>query len=155
MYIISIVNHIVTFILFLYGDTNLPRKDVNDVINFFHEFVSTIFITSLREDISMILKKKIIPESTLKEMNRCFNRYSTIFLHVDTESKRFLLLRNKGLVDHKNFTIGTTFTETISGNDIKLVPESIEGVFIPLRESLKLFLQIPGVFSDIMDYIKV
>lgn len=154
MDIIATVNYILTFILFLYGDSNLPRKVVDDVMNFCHEFVSTIFIPSLRDDILTILKNENIPKSTLSEINRCFYRYSTIFANVDTEPKRFHLLKKKGFIDHKYFTIGTSLTETIVDNEVKLVPESIQGIFLPLRETLKLFLQIPGVFRDIMDYIK-
>lgn len=55
MNLITNVNFILAFILFLYGDPNLPRKVVNDVVNFFHEFIKTIFISSLKEDIMMLL----------------------------------------------------------------------------------------------------
>ena len=43
MDLLFIVNHILKFILALYGNPNLPRKVVNIVIDYFHQFISEIY----------------------------------------------------------------------------------------------------------------
>lgn len=45
---IYLINCILTFILSLYGDPNLPRQVVGDVINFIHDFLLNIFVPSLK-----------------------------------------------------------------------------------------------------------
>lgn len=138
----------------LYGDPNLPRKVVQNVINFIHDFLISVFIPSLKKDILLILKRENISNSILYEINQCFDQHSTIFESVETESKQFQLLRQRGFIDFKKLTIGTSLEETIVENDILLVPKTVHGVYIPLRESLKFFLEIPGLFNQILDYIK-
>ncbi|XP_051164464.1 uncharacterized protein LOC127283553 [Leptopilina boulardi] len=54
----------------------------------------------------------------------------------------------------QEFQIGNDFIEEIVGNETVQLPIMLKGINIPLRESLKTFLEIPGVFNEIMNYIK-
>lgn len=128
---INVINHILTFILCLYGDPNLPRKIVDDVMKFIHDFLISIFVPSLKSDILSILKRENISNSVLYEINQCFDQHGKIFETVDTESKRFHLLRQRGFIDFKKFPIGITLEEKIVDNDAVLLPETVHGVYIP------------------------
>lgn len=155
MDLILMINHIITFILLLYGDPNLPRKIIDVVIAFINNFMREVFIPSLKNDILTILEKENIGDYSLMEIKTCFNKYGKIFETVDTEAKIFQLLKKRGLVDCEEFVVGNTFVEKIKNNDTILVQEKIYGVFISLRKSLKLFLEIPGLFVQILDYTKM
>lgn len=50
-----------------------------------------------------------------------------------TQNRNGFHFKKKGFIDHKNFTMGTTLTEMIVDNEIKLVPESKERIFLLLR----------------------
>ena len=43
--------------------------------------------------------------------------------------------------------------EQFIGNESKFVPVDLKGVHVPLRDSLKIFLEIPHMFDKIMNYI--
>lgn len=49
--------------------------------------------------------------------------------------------------------IGSSFIEKIEKNDTILVPESAYATYIPLKKSLKIFLEIPGLFKQILSYM--
>lgn len=151
---VQIINHILTFILALYADPNLPRKVVSTVITFFSNFLINIFIPSLKHEILAVLRNENISDSSVKEIEKCFDRYSFIFNDVDSESKRFTILKKRGLLDIEEFSIGTKLTETIVGNSRILVPKDMLGIVIPLKKSLRMFLQIPGVYNQTILYMK-
>ena len=70
-----------------------------------------------------------------------------------TESKRFTILKTKGFLDFETFKIGQTFVQKLVGNNELLVPDFYYAIHVPLRESLGLFLQIPGLFQQILQYM--
>lgn len=57
------------------------------------------------------------------------------------------------LVDFEEFSIGRHFVDGLVNNEIILVSETLYAVHIPLRKTLKLFLEIPGMFRTITKYI--
>ncbi|KAJ8680785.1 hypothetical protein QAD02_016572 [Eretmocerus hayati] len=148
-----IVNHLLSFMLMLYADPGLPRKLVTTIISFFDRFLRETYIASLRRDVFKILEGEKISATCRKKLETCFQDYSSICNYINTESKCFTILRQRGLIDPEKFKIGTTLTEKLSGNKTIFVPESLYGVWIPLRKSLKMFLEIPGIFDKVVDYV--
>ena len=86
---VLIITNILTFILSLYADPNLPRKIVDIVIDFIHGFLRKVYIPSLKRDILTILQNEKVTDFSLKEVEKCFNKYVSIFESVETEAKRF------------------------------------------------------------------
>lgn len=150
----TIFNSILTFILFLYPDPVYPRKIVQVVIEFMNAFIKTIFLVSLKEDILKNLRKKNVSSECLREIEKHFENHSEIFSKISTEHKRFQLFRTVGFIDYEEFEIGNTFIENIVGNDMLIVPDLLYGIDIPLRKSLKCFLEIPKLFDKILEYVK-
>ena len=68
--------------------------------------------------------------------------------------KIFSLLKQKGLRDFKYFKIGITLTEELTDNGLRFVPEYMYDICLPLRDSLKIFLEILGLFEEIFTYTK-
>lgn len=64
------------------------------------------------------------------------------------------MLKLKGLFDPEHYRIGQRLSEKMVYNEIKLIPESTYGIRVPLKKSLKLFLEIPGVFNQIITYME-
>ena len=83
----AILNHILTFLHLLYGDPNLPRKEVQIMVDFFDNFIRNVFVPSLKSDVLAILKNTDIADSHLKEIEKCFDKHSRIFNDVASESK--------------------------------------------------------------------
>ena len=105
------------------------------------------YIPALKNDITAILKEKSVADSSIKEIENLLDKYSSILENVDSEHKRFKLLKQQGLIN------GRTYVEQIVEGLPRFVPENLNAMYIPLQESLKQFLEIPTVFKQIMDYI--
>lgn len=58
------------------------------------------------------------------------------------------------MIDHEQFPIVQTVEEEIVGNEIVLVPKVIYGIHVPLRKTLKLFLELPGLFNKLKENVK-
>ena len=131
---------LLSFILSLYANPNLPRKIVQIIVDFLHNFICNILLLYIKQDIIILLKKKNIPEATLIEIQQYLEEYNSLFEQISTEEKRFKIFRNKGLVDHKEFYIGTKLCDAIVGNGLQLQPINMHGIYFPLCQTLKLFL---------------
>ena len=53
---VLIITDVLTFSLSLYADPNLPRKIVDIVNDFIHDFLRKVYIPSLKRDILTILQ---------------------------------------------------------------------------------------------------
>ena len=123
------------------------------IVNFLHNFICNILLVHIKQDIITFLKKNNIPEPALIEIKQYLEKYISIFEEVSTKDKRFQIFRNRGLIDHKEFYLGTKLVDEDVGNGVQLVPMSMHGIYFPLSQTLKFFLQIPGMFVKIMKYI--
>ncbi|KAJ8666150.1 hypothetical protein QAD02_007812 [Eretmocerus hayati] len=148
-----IFNVLLTFFLKLPADPNLPRNLVDSVVSFIDDFLKKTFLPSLKSDIFEILARENISAGARKDIEKCFEKHSAICDEMNTESKRFTHFKKAGLPKSTEFIIGSHFKEKIVGNEIVLAPESLYGRCIPLKNSLKMFLGIPGIFDSIMTHI--
>ena len=130
MHYVLIITNLLTFFLSLYADPKLPRKIVDIVIDFIHNFLRKVYIPSLKRDIFTRLQNEKITDFSLKEVEKWFNKYGSIFESVETKAKRLQLLRKKGLTDFEEFVVGTSFTEKIINNETWLVSVNLYGVYI-------------------------
>ncbi|XP_066589332.1 uncharacterized protein [Prorops nasuta] len=150
----SIINHMLHFIIMLYGDPTFPRKIVDVVINYIHNFLKHVYLLSLKKDITDILKcHNINDTAALNKINECFNDYSNIFMHLLSEHNRFNILQSKGMIAFEEFKMGSVIEQRIVNNVEKLICLDLYGICVPLRNSLKMFLEIPNLFNEIMKYM--
>ena len=151
MALLAIYESILVFILTLYGEPGYPRKVVEDVVNFMDNFIRNVYLASLKNDIISTLQQNNIP---VDDITKCFDKYENVFSNFLTKHKRLKALKEKGLIDYEQFPIGKEFVrEEIGNNKARLVEKIKYAVHIPLKKSLKRFLQIPGMFQEILNYI--
>lgn len=147
-----IYNTILLFLLILTGDPHYPRKLVQDFVNFMDQFIRTVYLPAIRNEIFLILKQKNIP---LDEFEQCFDKYSNVFDKFLTEHKRMNIFRAEGYLSYKIIEIKKKLCNKIVDNSRRFISPVAYVAFIPLRKSLKAFLEIPGLFYDICNYIKI
>lgn len=116
-------------------------------------FIRNYYIPSIRSDVLAVLEKSNVSQSTLKGLEQCFENHSKVFEPVSSEHRRFTILKTEGYEELEEFLVGIKFVEKLVGNDIKLVPENLYGVHIPLQKSLKKFLEIRGLLNKILEYV--
>ena len=86
----------------------------------------------------------------MHKIKNCFLSYENMFKSVNTENKRFNILRKYGYIDFEEYIVDSTLE---SNNDKSLTSKHIYAIHVPLKESLKAFLELPGIFEEIIQYI--
>ena len=148
---LSILHSILSFILTIYAEPHYPRKLVQEIVDFMNNFIKNVFLRELKNDIIGALKKNNY--ASIQEIEQYFNKYSDVFDAVSSEHKRIQLLQGKGYLDYEEFKIGQTFVEEVIDNETKLVPAFMYGIHVPLRKTLKCFLELPGLLTEILQYV--
>lgn len=144
-----VTNGALTFIAKLYSNNNVTHSVIQDLINYTSEFIGSNCVGIL---------KKVHANGTGEENNKLFNSaieiFSNPFKGLETEYKRQQYLEKSGhLVRSQKFLIGTTERSSSKKANSYLDLKDVTGQIIPLRESLKKFLELPNVFSTIESYI--
>ena len=151
----AIFNSIITFILALYAESSYPRKIIQEFVDHMGHFIKNVFLMSLKHDILKILNQNDkISEASLLAIDTCFDKYGDVYKSVSTEYKRLEIKKKMGYIDFEKFSLGYTFIYKIVNNEKLIVPEYMYGVYVPLRRSLKSFLEISGIFNKILLYMQ-
>lgn len=149
----AIASFILSFILVLYGDPQLPRKIVQTVLDHVRDFICDAFLPSPKKDILSALSQERISDTTLQKIDNCFVDHGKVFDKVKTEAKRFSILKKKGLLNYRKIQIGNNFVKNTIGDNARIKSEALYATYVPLKESLKYFLKIPGVFKQTIKYM--
>ena len=149
-----LLHHILTLTSASHGDFSLPRKVVQIVIEHINYFICSIFLPAMKNKILKHLEGENICDEARDNIEKCFCNYSSIFTNVSTEHKRVELLRRKDFIDPEKFFIGNTFVQKPVGEKTLMAPQAMYGIRVQLPRTLKLLLNIPGLFGEILNYIK-
>lgn len=154
MDLLILLNHILTLILNLYGDPNLPRSVVNTVIEFFDKFHREIYLPSLKSDILNALQNENLSNRSIVNLDSVFYDHSKLFDKVNSESNRFNLLKRTGFRNPEMINIGDSLQPTLIDNEYLMRFQPVYAIWIPLRDTLKSFLQVPGMLANIRQYVE-
>ncbi|CAG5075251.1 Protein of unknown function, partial [Cotesia congregata] len=120
---------------------------------YIRKFTNDIFIPSLEQQICSLLQGKCNSD-VINDVKANFNYSKTLFDFVSTEHLRFEVYKKMGcFIEPENFIIGQTEVEKIEDEKLRIENEDVYAVHIPLGRKLSLFLEIPGVFSEIQNNI--
>lgn len=148
-----IINQLNSLILTLHQNPNLPRNVVDVEFNFLHEFIKKMFILSLKEDVINILRCENLSNETLINLETVLYEHQILFDNANSETKIFNLLKKIGFREPRIIKISNTLESVVIDN-LFLQFTSIEALWMPLRETLKDFLELPGFLKEILDYMK-
>lgn len=148
----SVTNFIVQYISKLYSNPSFSRNLVQTVIDSSQELINNIFsIISTRYN------------QNQSHVTNNYNTFQTIFLEVDntfsrlqTEYLRLQFFENSSAyIRPKEFNIGTSsvLTNIDSTTPPDLIIKQVQGQKICIKKKLKQFLELPNVFTKIVEYI--
>lgn len=142
---------ILKFIAKLYSNSSITRNVVQTLVDDCSELV---------QDLLSYIKCKLQSETFFSNNNisevldnvfyniKPFEKYSTEYRRLQFFKK------SKWLVQPQKFLLGEMFDNSRNKNNFTTVKsKKCEGQFISLRESLKQYLELPGVFMSIKSYI--
>ena len=130
-----IFKHLISIILMLYGYSSLPRKIVQTDIDSWTDLIINTIFASLKADILEILKNDNIPA---KKIDDCFNKYKSIFKRVDSEHKRFKILKQYGKLDFQEYVVDSLLEKKVANQTTELIVRNIYGIHVSLESTLKM-----------------
>ncbi|KAJ8666289.1 hypothetical protein QAD02_007951 [Eretmocerus hayati] len=137
------------FTLFLYNNASVSRKFIDIIIKSFNSFICYLFIPYLKQQIQADLRDEVHPDTVGKVLLILDNNRSP-FSSLLTEKQRFAMYKKKSVFQTpQDFTIGE---RDVKIGLLETVKKTVFGIHISLPETLKVYLQIPGIFKSMMKY---
>lgn len=94
-------NRLIFYILTLYGDPTIPRKIVQDFIDYMINLLDSLLLPQLQNDMQILLSSNV-PDSVCKKVKNGFKQYTDILEPFSTEAKRFSILKKKDILNPKS-----------------------------------------------------
>lgn len=107
-----------------------------------------------RKVAEIFLEDTVLSDKTDVKINEIFSDHCSVFDYLSSEHKRFNFLRERGFIEPRDYYMGVKPTDELQENIATMGLETMQGVYVPLKETLKKFLEVPGVLSDILDYMQ-
>ncbi|KAL7306252.1 hypothetical protein TKK_0001687 [Trichogramma kaykai] len=133
---------------------NFNHLNISAPVNTFRSAVIDILLKSMKSEIISILSAYCVPTHVLTNVIECIDSYKFILDYVDTPEKRLSLLKKKGFIGPVEIPIGFKYEPSLLNDRPIFKRVDLYGVYISLPNSLKNFLEIPGVFKEIYKYMK-
>lgn len=137
-------NQKVKFTLRLYKSANINRDSVGELIDIFDEFISECTLKNLEYKTNELKKRK-------RDMFECFKAIlyesKNPFKQLNTEH-----LRMKVYEDECSYLEPQKFTAYLKDDFKKDTQKRVEAVWLPLSHQLRVLLERPGVYNEMLKY---
>lgn len=148
----KLIQNNVSFMCTLYGESNLCRKDIQNIMSNVSQLISDplailkdFIMTSTCDSYSVSYQDRLKIQKYFEEFENMFNGFKT-------EYQRFNYLEKLGYyIPPLQYVLGQRL-EKISNSNV--TPKNYTAEFISLTNVLKNFLLLPNVFSKTLKYMK-
>lgn len=146
-------NSVQLFISKLYDHLSLTRALIQTVIDSVSDFLSSGTIGILQECFGLLCKE--VTSSEMEQLGTMFNLLENPFISLKTEYKRFKYFEQcEKLVKPIEICLGVSADQKRTDSEVALQLKNRKAYFVPMGNTLKLFLELPGVFKEIRDHQK-
>ncbi|XP_031340612.1 uncharacterized protein LOC116168774, partial [Photinus pyralis] len=136
------------FISQLYDKLTITKSCIQNIIQFVNAFLSS-GVLDLLQKCCEVANGNTLPS----QISNMFKLLKNPFLHLDTEHKRFkYFLQSNYLIEPFEQVLGLSGTRSAKKDIVSLVLKDRSFCYIPLKKTLKLFLELPKVFDEIVTY---
>ena len=147
---IELKSKMLSLTLSLYSNPVIPRNVVQDFVDKIIDFTNNSFTNYINEQISFKCKDK----QFLSNIEEILDSTKVVLRQFETEYQRFSLYREMGLLTMPiDEPIGIRIPKKLLGYGVPADIENVTAQYIPLKQTLKLVLELPGMFQMMMDYI--
>lgn len=137
----------------LYDNTDLNRSAIQFLIECIQSFLKSGILNSIRKLCNHLTNDLDNSKQILTFINDMFSSLENCFDPLNTEYKRFRYFeRSKHFFGPTEHAIGVSEDQKLVNKEKILALKTRYAYFISMRHTLKLFLEIPGVFQGIVNY---
>ena len=150
------------FTLSLYNDTHIPRSSVQNIVGEVQDVIKNKYIPFLMQKITDEIKTKkyLEPEQIVCVV---LDQYKDLFREFESEKLRFKEYKNNSIYQEPiSIDIGECENSDEEQDEqeeslnlpSKRILVKAKATYIPLSNSLKQLLELPGLFYEILKYIE-
>jgi len=142
------------FVAKLYDKSSIPRNHIQSIIEDSRSFLTSGHISVLKENILFELNALNSDNQTIQNITSMFETIENSFNHLRNEYQRMEYLKSCGnYIVPVQYFIGKKRVHKSTGTFIVRRVKDVCGSFIPLRQTLKKFFELPDAFTATIDYI--
>lgn len=140
------------FISQLYENLLLPRNAIQSIIVAVQNLLSSGLISVLQNTFKETCES-CLPKSHYEVIYKMFNILNNPFMGFETEYSRFRFFEQSQTfikpIEHK---VGVNYEGKRDVDNVSLVLKSASAYYVPMKDTLKIFLELPGVYETIINY---
>lgn len=138
----------------LYEFTSLPRDGVDVIIQMFDQYISESLFDDIKDKMESAFNNIGASQHVKNTAKVVLHNSKNPFKNFDSEQKRFTLYKRESFfVEPQEFIVGWRKNILSAESKVSIPVEiPITAVFLPLDVQLKIFLEIPGVYDEIIKY---
>ena len=142
---VNLEHEMLKITLELYNNSHIPRNAVDAIVKLLITFLTVTYKTYINENLKL---RKINNEDYLKNLEEIFVESKKIFDMLNSEYARFkIYIEKKLMIMPVEYVIGITHKEKMIQGQICMKKVNETGEYVPLKWSLKLLLELPGMFN--------
>lgn len=132
----------------LYNNTSIPRSFIQETIQYFNCFLNSGMFEILVEIM------KFLPDNYITSSLKLMVKNLEVSLsNFDTEFKRFKYFKSsKHFVEATPIKLGVTTEAQMKSGNYSLIVKHKMAYMMPIEYQMKTFLELPGVFSSVLNY---
>lgn len=148
---IDLETEMIDLTLALYNNPVVPRNVVQLFVDTLINFTNTTFSNFIKQEMQKCSGHN---DQILNNISTLLRRSNTVFDKFSSEYLRFKIYEQKGLLmPPQEYYIGTICSQNTAENNSSIKKEVFYGQYVSLTWSLRLLLEIPGVFDLIKNYM--
>jgi len=151
----ALVDSTLIFVSKLYASNTLNRAHVQEIVNAASELLSSGYLNILKNKVFTMLSKFDYSNEELRELSLMFNACDNIFAGLYSDYERLEALKESEFyIAPTSYVIGSHYRPRIQENKTIMSHELNTGQYIPIKEVLKRFLELPGCFNAIISNLE-
>ncbi|XP_052119544.1 uncharacterized protein LOC127748766 [Frankliniella occidentalis] len=133
----------------------MPRSYVQNIIDQTNDLVTKCFNNHLKDKVLNTLKQCAASKEEISDIEKMFDSINNSFSHLATEHRRFKYFTSCGkFIPPETHVIGENLVPVKTSKGIIMKPKLFKVQSIPLKHVLKEFLELPGCFSAVINYLQ-
>lgn len=141
------------FVAKLYNKPSIPRNHIQSIIDD-TTFMMSSYVSIVKEKVFSHLNTLASDNETIKDIKSMFDCLQNPFNHLKNEYQRITYFKSSGnYIAPIKYYMGKRRVRKNTGTFIAEKVKDICGYFIPLKQVLKQFFELPDAFNATINYI--
>lgn len=151
----ALVDSSLVFVSKLYASNTLNRAHVQEIVDAASELLSSGYLNILRNKVLKMLSKFDFSNEELRELSLMFNVCENIFAGLHSDYERLKALKESEFyIAPISYIIGSHYRPRIQVNKTIMSHELDTGQYIPMKQVLTRFLELPGCLDAIISNLE-